>query len=565
MAEDSGGKKRKKNTGKAGEPEAVPPANTSEERREEVVEQAEELKRTQLSRPAEIRLGMMRSVITEPLLSQVLDAMAANNSKKRFDVIIALNELYKGGVPAALKAVEQQAIKWGVPYTTVSHYCAACLTAEQIVQIAEATRKQIDEGGRNAAVVYRIWEDNDISVTLTRSLMTVKADAAQRAFHADGDGITWAVLDSGIQGSHPHFTRKEPPFGPFQTLEIPDPVNHMDFTPAGRAEDGKPAVGNQTLVDRLGHGTHVAGVIAGYWTSQNPDGDYVAGSELRSESSKNPLRKREKVKTISGVAPRCKLVSMKVIADKTETDPNKKQTAGQGKVSWVLMAIEEIQKLNQFGKRLLIHGANMSLGYDFDPRWFACGQSPICVEVNRLVKSGVSVVVSAGNSGYSTFINADDVPQATFSDLSISDPGNSELAVTVGSTHKEMPHTYGVSYFSSRGPTGDGRLKPDLIAPGERIVSCAAGAEKDKYPGAVVDDNGQEQNMELLYVEQSGTSMAAPHVSGAIAAFLSVRPEFLGQPEKVKELFMANTIDLRRDRCFQGTGLLDLMKVLQAV
>jgi hypothetical protein len=58
--------------------------------------------------------------------------------------------------------------------------------------------------------------------------------------------------------------------------------------------------------------------------------------------------------------------------------------------------------------------------------------------------------------------------------------------------------------------------------------------------------------------------MAAPHVSGAIAAFLSVRSEFIGEPEQVKELFMANTIDLRRERCFQGAGLMDLMKVLQA-
>jgi hypothetical protein len=59
--------------------------------------------------------------------------------------------------------------------------------------------------------------------------------------------------------------------------------------------------------------------------------------------------------------------------------------------------------------------------------------------------------------------------------------------------------------------------------------------------------------------------MAAPHVSGAIAAFLSVRSEFIGEPERVKEIFLANTIDLRRERSFQGAGLMDLMKVLQAV
>ena len=59
--------------------------------------------------------------------------------------------------------------------------------------------------------------------------------------------------------------------------------------------------------------------------------------------------------------------------------------------------------------------------------------------------------------------------------MTINDPGNAALPITVGSTHRDMPHTYGVSYFSSKGPTGDGRAKPDLIAPGERITSCAAG------------------------------------------------------------------------------------------
>ena len=121
-----------------------------------------------------------------------------------------------------------------------------------------------------------------------------------------------------------------------------------------------------------------------------------------------------------------------------------------------------------------------------------------------------------------------------------------------------MPHTYGVSYFSSRGPTGDGRLKPDLVAPGERIVSCAAGKFKS-------DMTAKRPGSEVNYLEQSGTSMAAPHVSGAIAAFLSVRREFIGQPEKVKQLFLDNAVDLRRERSFQGSGLVDLMKVLQAV
>jgi subtilisin family serine protease len=67
------------------------------------------------------------------------------------------------------------------------------------------------------------------------------------------------------------------------------------------------------------------------------------------------------------------------------------------------------------------------------------------------------------------------------------------------------------------------------------------------------------------YVETSGTSMAAPHVSGVIAAFLSVRREFIGNPERVKEIFLSTATDLRRDRSFQGAGLVDLMRAIQSV
>ena len=171
-----------------------------------------------------------------------------------------------------------------------------------------------------------------------------------------------------------------------------------------------------------------------------------------------------------------------------------------------------MQEINGFGRRLLIHGVNMSVGYNFEPEWFACGQSPLCVEVDRLVKTGVVVVVAAGNTGYGTLKSASGATSAGMA-LTINDPGNADLAITVGSTHRDMPHVYGVSYFSSKGPTGDGRMKPDLLAPGEKIISCATGTLKKE--GA--KDNACD------YVETSGTSMAAPHVSGVIAA-LPLRP-----------------------------------------
>jgi serine protease AprX len=499
-------------------------------------------KETEKSRPDELRTNMMRSVVTEPLLSKVQEAEAGT----KFEVIISLNEMFPGGIDEALKQVKDRAKQWGVKYTCVSNYCFACLTKEHILELAEEARALIKAHGPSGSVVYRIWQDDDISVTLTHSLTTVKADAAQRAFQARGDNIVWAILDSGIHGEHDHFK-------PFKNLDLRPPLDHMDFTP----------LNNGAKVDKFGHGTHVAGIVAGYWQSQSPDpdGEPVAGTEMRDETSNDAVPRRDKLRSISGVAPECKLVSLKVVAD-LDVVVEPRQKAGQGKVSWVLQAIDQIQQWNQYGKRLLIHGVNMSLGYDFDPRWFGCGQSPICVEVNRLVKSGVVVIVSAGNAGYSSFINAAGKSEARFSDLTITDPGNADLAITVGSTHRDMPHLYGVSYFSSRGPTGDGRMKPDLVAPGERIISCAAGREALKYDGK--DDQGNNLPA-VLYCEQTGTSMAAPHVSGAVAAFLSVRREFIGQPERVKELFVDNAIDLRREPKFQGAGLLDIMKVLQAV
>ena len=231
---------------------------------------------------------------------------------------------------------------------------------------------------------------------------------------------------------------------------------------------------------------------------------------------------------------------------------------GECRVSDVMRALAYIrEKLNDPPKLLRVHGVNISIGYEFDAQMFACGQSPLCVEVDRLVRSGVVVVVAAGNTGYGEVAATERVAKVGLSNT-INDPGNSSLAITVGATHRDAPHTYGVSFFSSKGPTGDGRLKPDLVAPGERITSCAS-AGKCRELGITAPSGA------ATYVDASGTSLAAPHVSGAIAAFLSIRNEFIQRPEEVKRIFLESATSLGRERYFEGHGLVDLMRAIQSV
>ncbi len=373
--------------------------------------------------------------------------------------------------------------------------------------------------------IYRIWPDFEVRPLISKSVSTVKADAARISFAAMGDDIVWAVLDSGIDQDHPHFKRHA-------NLKLEPALAHCDFT-----------TGGDPLKDDFGHGTHVAGILAGELGSE--DEEIRAFTRHRDEHGEVTYN-IAKLSAISGMAPRCRLLSLKVL-----------DGGGRGMASSLIAAIQYVQQLNGYGRRLRVHGVNLSVGYDFEPEWFACGQSPLCVEVDQLVRSGVVVVVAAGNTGYG-YHKAEGRATAFAAGmgLTINDPGNADLAITVGATHRDMPHVYGVSYFSSKGPTGDGRLKPDVIAPGEKILSCAAGKQRDEAKAKGADCN---------YVEDSGTSMAAPHVSGIIAAFLSVRREYIGRPEAVKDIFLGTATDLRRDRNFQGHGLVDLMRAIQSV
>jgi len=483
-----------------------------------------------------------RTVIAIPLLEEIEQEVDEAAKKKRapkpLPVIIDLNLNYSGGrdlakdttlewIAQAIERVGTAGVRQGVHQAKTKLSNQYVFAELQPAVIRELARRTI-EAGEGHRPIYRIWPDFEVGPLLTRSVITVKADAARVSFSAQGEGIVWAVMDSGIQGDHLHFDKHK-------NLDLPQPLKHRDFTALEEKDE-------QPLVDDFGHGTHVAGILAGE-VSDGEKAGIRRATRLRDEAG-NPTLKVDPLTAISGVAPRCKLLSLKVLKE-----------TGKGNASNLIAAIAAIQEINGYGRRLLVQGVNISVGYDFEPEWFACGQSPLCVEVDRLVRSGVVVVVAAGNTGYG-FIQSQSSTKVTLAglDLTINDPGNADLAITVGSTHRDMPHIYGVSYFSSKGPTGDGRAKPDLVAPGEKIISCAAGKKRKDLKGSDAE-----------YMEDSGTSMAAPHVSGAIAAFLSIRSEFIGRPEQVKQIFLSTATDLKRERYFQGYGLVDLMRAIQSV
>jgi subtilisin family serine protease len=411
-------------------------------------------------------------------------------------------------------------------------------------------------GMRSApTVIFRVWPDYLLDPQIDRSAPTVKADAAWRSYDARGAGIVWAVIDSGIAGDHHHFSNLElHGEAQGQTLPAGRTSNlHRDFgylvsLPGERPADQPVKEGGAPLLDENGHGTHVAGIIAGSSVGRDAQGEPV---ELQVASSKDPggngsYIARRHVGTLSGMASECELVSLKVMR---RTPQGTWRTSS----SAVIAALNYLRtEVNLDPKVLRVHGVNMSLGCEWKPEDYAAGQSPLCQALNQLVASGVVVVVSAGNFGARTATG--DTMNTSAVMGSVTEPAHAEDCIAVGSTHRDAPHAFGVTWTSSKGPTLDGRMKPDVVAPGEWITSVAVG---EVFRNAGLADNDRPG-----YAELSGTSMAAPHVSGVIAAFLSARPEFIGRPHQVKRMLIGSATDLGRERYAQGAGLVDLMRML---
>ncbi|CDO86180.1 hypothetical protein AWC29_29485 [Mycobacterium triplex] len=397
------------------------------------------------------------------------------------------------------------------------------------------------------AKVWQISRNRPASTAIMKSVPTVKADAARRLFELDGSGITWAVIDSGIYTQHgafgQHPIRKTYDFTYYREVvnlsNVDDVVRKRNLATIEAARGNTLPSGADRKLKQIAkaacrrepmrydlikeflelgdgdtppprpssdHGTHVAGIIA---ASVDETGQ----------------------KLVTGMCPGIGLYDLRIIgSDKEDTELA------------VIAALQFVRRTNELAGDMQIQGVNMSLSIEHDVRNYACGATPVCMEAERLVDSGVVVVAAAGNFGYQNIV-VNDQPFNNYLAFSITDPGNADRVITVGSTHHYKPFTYGVSYFSSRGPTGDGRLKPDLVAPGERIYS------------SVLDDDWG-------YLD--GTSMAAPHVSGAAALLMARYPELVGQPDKIKKILCETATDLGRERNFQGHGLLDVLRALQS-
>ena len=435
---------------------------------------------------------------------------------------------------------------------------------DEIALYVEQLAAALMLSAQKPSLIWRVASNRKLETATVYSRGTCKADAAARLFAVNCETITWGVIDSGIHCDHPAFMVKPADGGPARSRVIRTynlgilrellnvayrlaPKDNPILAPTAEAagltiKQAADYLGKayQSYTTKIldwssiepllrvkkpsiptdGHGTHVAGIIGADWWEEEP-------IEADDDGAPDTILKAKLI----GMCPDINLMDFRILGeglDETEFA--------------VIGALQLVRYLNSHNRHIVVHGVNLSLSIPHEVENYACGGTPVCDECNRLVGADVTVVTAAGNQGYQKF-KTEKGQFASYSAFSITDPGNAESVITVGATHRREPHTYGVSYFSSRGPTGDGRMKPDLVAPGERILSTLPDGESGPL---------------------DGTSQAAPHVSAAAAMLMARYPELNRNPRRIKQILCESATDLGRERAFQGHGLLDILRALQS-
>jgi serine protease AprX len=460
--------------------------------------------------------------------------------------------------------VGEQKEKLTEPSTNIVDLVTQMGDPDAIVAEIDALLREIKSLSlKEEKLVWQVSLNRKVMPAVEKSVLAVKGDAAKTLFNVHCDDIRWGVIDSGIDGTHPAFLNEKGASRIVQAFDFSNirkifSLDNLNTkTPGFKQRLSELRLGREDIlsekeatailreladdadndrsihwesVEKLitiksttppqgGHGTHVAGIMG-------------ANSKFPRNTEENQAEEGADFNFMDGMCPEIKLYDFRVLANSIEDTEFA-----------VIAALQYIRYLNERHAHISIHGVNLSLSIPHDVRNFACGRTPVCNECERLVDSGVVVVAAAGNLGYQSFETRDGSYEG-YTAFSITDPGNADGVITVGATHRYRPHTYGVSFFSSRGPTGDGRMKPDLVAPGERIQSCLPG-------------NG--------WGELDGTSMAAPHVSGAAAMLMARYSELIGNPRRIKTILCESATDLGRDRSFQGHGMLDVLRAFQSI
>jgi serine protease AprX len=392
-------------------------------------------------------------------VSPTLSTLAAKRPQKQVEVIVQM-------APGTTAAKGEQLVTRAGGLVTGDLHVINGLVAHMTA--AQASRLGAEHGVRYVSTDAPV-KHNVLSGSIdTTNLATSYPDSVRvpKAWNtATGEGVGVAVIDSGIAGTLPDFRESD--------------TNSTSRVVATVATN--PYATNDN--DVYGHGTHVAGIIAGNGnnrpTTDALDGNYV------------------------GIAPEANLISIKIADDKGDAT--------------VLDAIYGLQFAVDNKDTYNIRVVNLSLESSVAQSYKT---DPLDAAAESAWLHGIVVVAAAGNRGSAS----DAVKYA---------PGNDPYVISVGAvddqgTKNTLDDT--LADWSSRGTTQDGYAKPDILAPGAHIVSNLAPNSQfaSLCPSCVI--GGQ-------YIRAGGTSMSAPVVSGAVADLLELHPEY--SPNQVKGAVMA--------------------------